>query len=78
MIAFFIFFTAYEVTKEAVSTAERQVVIHPMLLLGVSVAALVPWLFSRYELRVGRAVNSPSLIADATEFQAHVLSAGVI
>ena len=78
VIAFFIFFTAYEVAKEAVFTTERQVVIRPLMLLGVGVAALVPWLFSRYELRVGRAVNSPSLIADAKEFQAHVLSSGVI
>lgn len=78
IIAFFIFFTAYEVAKEAVFTTERQVVIRPLMLLGVGVAALVPWLFSRYELRVGRAVNSPSLIADAQEFQAHVLSSGVI
>lgn len=78
IIAFFIFFTAYEVAKEAVFTTERQVVIRPLMLLGVGVAALVPWLFSRYELRVGRAVNSPSLIADAKEFQAHVLSSGVI
>ena len=77
-IAFFLFFTAYEVAKEAVFTTERQVVIRPLMLLGVGVAALVPWLFSRYELRVGRAVNSPSLIADAKEFQAHVLSSGVI
>jgi predicted Fe-Mo cluster-binding NifX family protein len=54
------------------------VVIRPLLLFGVGVAALLPWLFSRYELRIGRAVNSPSLIADAKEFQAHVLSSGVL
>ena len=34
--------------------------------------------FGIYEMRIGRASNSPSLIADAREFQAHVLSSGLV
>lgn len=44
-----------------ITMKEQQVIIRPLMLLGVGVAALVPWLFSRYELRIGRAVNSPML-----------------
>ncbi|MGE0684591.1 MAG: cation diffusion facilitator family transporter, partial [Candidatus Binatia bacterium] len=38
----------------------------------------VPWLFGRYEFRIGQLLNSPSLLADATEFRAHVLSSGIV
>lgn len=78
IVAFFIFLTAYEIAREALSSEPRHVFIHPWMLLGIIVAAVVPYLFSRFELRYGQAVNSPSLIADAKEFQAHVLSSGVI
>lgn len=78
IVGLFIFLTAYEIVREALFGTGREVVLHPLILVGVGVAALVPWLFSRYELRIARAVNSPSLTADAKEFQAHVLSSGVV
>jgi cation diffusion facilitator family transporter len=78
IVALFIFLTAYEIAKEALVEPRREIIMHPVMLAGVMIAALVPWLFSRYELRVARAFNSPSLTADAQEFQAHVLSSGVV
>ena len=78
VVGLFIFLTAYEIAKEALVESGRAIVMHPVILLGVMTSALVPWLFSRYELRVAQAVNSPSLTADAREFQAHVLSSGVV
>ncbi|MGE0643260.1 MAG: cation diffusion facilitator family transporter [Nitrospira sp.] len=78
IVGLFIFLTAYEIAREALFGASREVVMHPAILAGVGIAALVPWLFSRYELRIAQAVNSPSLMADAKEFQAHVLSSGVV
>lgn len=78
VVGLLIFLTAYEIAKEAFIESGREVVMHPVILLGVLLAALVPWLFSRYELRVARAINSPSLTADAKEFQAHVWSSGVV
>jgi cation diffusion facilitator family transporter len=77
-IAFLIFFTAYEVAGEALRASERQIIVHPLILFGTATAALVPWLFGRYALAIGRAVNSPSLIASATELRAHVLSSGAV
>ncbi len=78
IVGLFIFLTAYEIAKEAFAESRREIVMHPVILLGVMIAAFVPWLFSRYELRIAQAVNSPSLTADAREFQAHVLSSGVV
>lgn len=78
IVGLFIFLTAYEIAREALLGSGREVVMHPVILVGVVIAALVPWLFSRYELRIAQAVNSPSLTADALEFQAHVLSSGVV
>ncbi|MGE0826636.1 MAG: cation diffusion facilitator family transporter [Candidatus Binatia bacterium] len=77
-VAFLIFFTAYEVAGEAVLGGAGPVAVHPVLLVGTAIAALVPWLFGRYALAIGRAVNSPSVIASATELRAHVLSSGVV
>jgi predicted Fe-Mo cluster-binding NifX family protein len=48
------------------------------MLAGVAASGLVAFAFGIYEMRVGRASNSPSLIADAREFQAHVLSSGLV
>lgn len=45
--------------------------------LVVVTSGLVPFAFGIYEMRIGRASDSPSLIADAREFQAHVLSSGL-
>jgi cation diffusion facilitator family transporter len=78
IIALLIFFTGYEIAKEALFAAPREVTVNPLMLGGVIVAAVIPLVFSRYELQVGQEANSPSLIADAREFQAHVLSSGVV
>jgi len=50
----------------------------PLMLGGVVLSALIPLAFSFYEMRVGREVNSPSLMADAKEYRrVHVFSSGV-
>ena len=77
-IAFGTFFTGYEIAREALFAARRTPDVRPLMLAGVILAAAIPLVFSYYELRLGRRVNSPSLIADATEFRAHVLSSGVV
>jgi cation diffusion facilitator family transporter len=77
-IAFGTFFTGYEIAREALFAARRTPDVRPLMLAGVILAAAIPLVFSYYELRLGRCVNSPSLIADATEFRAHVLSSGVV
>jgi cation diffusion facilitator family transporter len=78
VIAFLVLFTGYEIAREAVFATGRHVVVVPVMLGGVAVAAVVPFLFGRYELRVARILNSPSLMAAGREFQLHILSSGVV
>ncbi len=78
LIAISIFFTGYEIAKDALFAPERTVTVEPVMLLGVAIAIAVPLLFSQYEMKVGRMINSPSLIADATEFRAHIFSSGLV
>jgi cation diffusion facilitator family transporter len=78
VIAVLIFVTGYEIAKQAVLTTEHQATVTPLMLGGVVLSAIIPLLFSVYEMRVGRAVNSPSLIADAQEYRVHVFSSGVV
>ncbi len=78
IIAFSIFFTGYEIVRRAILSPGRNVSVRPIMLAGVFIAILIPYIFSRYELRIGRQINSPSLIADATEFRAHIFSSGLV
>lgn len=77
-ISFFVLFTSYEIVREAIFNFGRQVLVQPLMLIGVAAAALVPFLFGRYELHAARALNSPSLMAAGKEFQVHILSSGVV
>ena len=78
LIAFSVLFTGYEIVREAAFAPGRQVVVLPITLGGVVVAAVVPLVFGQYELRIGRVLNSPSLLAAGKEFQVHILSSGVV
>jgi cation diffusion facilitator family transporter len=77
IIALLIFFTSYEIACEAVLSPTSEATVNPWMLGGVVLAMIVPLAFSAYEMRVGRAANSPSLIADAQEYRVHVFSSGV-
>jgi cation diffusion facilitator family transporter len=77
-IALLIFLTGYEIARQALFGAERQTTVDAWMLVGVALSMAIPWGFSRYEMRVGRAANSPSLIADAQEDRVHIFSSGVV
>jgi cation diffusion facilitator family transporter len=78
ILAGMVFFTAYEIARDALSTPARQATVDLWMLGGVVVATVVPLAFSHFELRAGRAVNSPALIADAKEYRAHVFTTGTV
>ena len=78
VLAGMVFFTAYEIAREALFTPTRQATVDLWMLGGVVVAAVIPLVFSHYELRAGRASNSPVLIADAKEYRAHVFTTGIV
>jgi cation diffusion facilitator family transporter len=73
-----IFVTVYEIIHEAVFSVSRTTTVSLWMLIGVILSGLIPLSFSHFELRAGKEVNSPSLIANAQEFRAHVFSSGVV
>ncbi len=77
-ISILIFFTGYEIAKQALFGDAQATTVNGWMLAGVAVSAVVPLAFSFYEMRVGRKLNSPSLMADAQEYRAHVFSSGVV
>jgi cation diffusion facilitator family transporter len=77
-LAAMIFFTAYEIARDALFTPPRQAAVDPWMLGGAIVATIIPLVFSHFELRAGQRFNSPSLIADAREYRAHVFTTGVV
>lgn len=77
-VAILIFFTGYEIAKEALFGESEPATVSVWMLAGVALSAIVPLVFSIYELRVGRELNSPSLMADAQEYRVHVFSSGVV
>jgi cation diffusion facilitator family transporter len=78
IIALLILFAGYEIAKEALLAPTAEVMTEWWTLIGVGLTVLIPFLFSRYELRVGKESNSPSLVAEARHFQTDVLSSGIV
>ena len=78
IISLLLFFTAYEILTEAIrgGTAARSYGFWVLAVMAVII--LVPFLFGRYELGVGKKYNSPSLIADGSQFRADVLGSSVV
>ena len=77
-VAILIFFTGFEIAREALFAESSAATVNGWILAGVALSAILPLAFSFYEMRAGRELNSPSLMADATEYRAHVLSSGVV
>ena len=77
-LAGMVFFTAYEIARDALFTSARQATVDLWMLGGVVVATVIPLAFSHFELRAGRTANSPALIADAKEYRTHVFTTGAV
>jgi cation diffusion facilitator family transporter len=78
IIAILILVAGYEIAKEAIVGPGDPVTAHWWVLAGIALTVIVPLLWSRYELRVGRAANSPSLMAEARQYQTDVLSSLIV
>jgi len=78
VLAVMTFVTAYEIARDALFTPTRPATVNVWMLVGVVVATAIPLVFSHFELRAGRAANSPALIADAKEYRAHVFTTGIV
>jgi cation diffusion facilitator family transporter len=78
VIAFLVFFTAFEIAAEAVSGTGAGLTSTGWVILPVAALVSVPYLLGTYEVRVGKACNSPSLIADGKQHRVDVLSTSVV
>jgi len=77
-VSLLVFLTAFEIAEQALSGGERPATVNAWILAGVALSALIPLAFSVYQMRMGRALNSPSLMASAQEYRVHVFSSGVV
>jgi cation diffusion facilitator family transporter len=77
-VALLIFVSAYEIGKEALFSAAEDAQVQVWMMATVALSAVIPLVFSHYELRAGRAANSPALIADAQEYRVHIFSSGMV
>jgi cation diffusion facilitator family transporter len=78
IISLLLFFTAYEIVAEAIHSRTAATSYGSWVLVIVAILILVPFFFARYELNAGRKYNSPSLIADGSQFRADVLGSSVV
>jgi len=77
--SFFILYAAFEIGSDALGTQSFKELTHlPHVVGGILVIIGVAFAFSRYELRIGLAVGSPSLVADAKHVYTDLLSTVVI
>jgi len=78
IIALLLFFTAYEIVTEAISARAPSPSYGGWILAAVAFIILVPFFFGRYELKAGKRYNSPSLIADGSQFTVDVLGSTIV
>ncbi|MBW2038194.1 MAG: cation diffusion facilitator family transporter [Deltaproteobacteria bacterium] len=79
VMSLLIFVAGYEIFREAFAPHEPlHVELIPWAIAGVTVAILATYLFSRYQLRIGRQINSPSVIADAQHIKTDMFSSIII
>jgi cation diffusion facilitator family transporter len=75
----FIFLAGYEIIHTAFfEEASLKTEYLPHAMAGVLLTVAITFVFSRYELRQGRKIGSPSLIADAQHIRTDMLSSAVI
>jgi len=73
-----IFFAGYEIVREVLTRSGGTLTHLPVTLVGVVLTIVATFAFSRYELKVGREIGSPSLIADAQHVKTDMFSSAVI
>jgi len=78
IISLLLFLTAYEIIREAIMSVPAPVAYSSWVLWAVAALILVPFFFGRYEQSMGKMLNSPSLIADGSQFKADVLTSSVV
>jgi cation diffusion facilitator family transporter len=75
----FIFFAGYEIIRTVlIGKQSLRTDYLPYAMVGVLITMVISFFFSRYELKLGKRIGSPSLIADAKHIRTDMLSSAVI
>ncbi len=79
ILAVVILFAGYEIVKEAIlEGGNRQMQNIPVTIAGVLAVIGITFSLGRYEIKVGRQINSPSIEADGHHVQTDMLSSVVV
>lgn len=78
VIAFLIFYTAYEIVRDALSFELVALPYSGWVLLAVLFIIPVPYLLGAYQVRVGKKHRSPSMIADGEQHKVDVLTSSIV
>ena len=74
-----IFFAGYEIVREVLFQSTHVEMSHlPAAMIGMGITILATFLFSRYEIRIGKAIGSPSLVADGQHVRTDMFSTIVV
>lgn len=77
--ALLILLAGYEIVQSVLWVGERVKAERlPIAMIGVILISMLLWSFSRYEFKIARKLNSPSLKADAQHLTTDLFSSGII
>jgi len=80
IVSFLILFAGYEIIKESINRLFSQYELSiPIIAIGIALLdAIVMFFIGSYEIRVGKRINSQSLIADGKESKMHLFSSSMV
>ncbi len=77
--SFAIFFAGYEIIKEVVFSKKQYTIRYVFVAIGIELLAVfLTFLFSGYELKVGKTEESPALVSDSKHVRSDMLSSVII
>lgn len=77
-ISFLLFLSAYEIVIDALRGEQIFIAYSVWQLVAVMALVPIPFLFGRYQIRIGKRFGSPSMIADGAQHQADVLTSSIV
>ena len=80
LISGLILFAGYEIIKESIGKLFTEYELNiPLVAISVAVLdAIVMFLIGRYEMKIGKEINSQSLTADGRESKMHIFSSSIV
>lgn len=78
VISLLILYSGYEIAMEAIGATQIDLKNFGFGIILLGVVIIITFLFSRYEMKIGKEINSPILLADAQHSRTDVLSNTVV